>query len=265
MKIDLTDRSAVVTGSTAGIGHAIARGLAGAGASVVLNGRHQPDVDQAVAALKQAVPGAEVRGVAADLGTEAGCDTLAGAVAHPDILVNNVGFFGPADFFEADDDLWQQILAVNFLSGMRLSRALVPGMVDRGWGRVIFLSSELALNIPADMIHYGVTKTAYLALSRGLAKRLAGTGVTANAILPGPTLSRGLRRMPEADGRPVDGDVIEDSAADFVADNRPGSLIRRAASVDEVANLAVYLASPLSSATTGAALRVDGGVVDSIA
>jgi NAD(P)-dependent dehydrogenase (short-subunit alcohol dehydrogenase family) len=226
MKIDLTDRSAVVTGSTAGIGHAIARGLAGAGASVVLNGRHQPDVDQAVAALKQAVPGAEVRGVAADLGTEAGCDTLAGAVAHPDILVNNVGFFG---------DLWQQILAVNFLSGMRLSRALVPGMVDRGWGRVIFLSSESALNIPADMIHYGVTKTACLALSRGLAKRLAGTGVTANAILPGPTLSRGLRRMLEADGRPVDGDVIEDSAANFVLDNRPGSLIRRAASVDEVA------------------------------
>ncbi|MCS4504481.1 3-oxoacyl-[acyl-carrier-protein] reductase FabG [wastewater metagenome] len=263
MQIDLTGRIAVVTGSTAGIGFATARGLAGAGASVVVNGRRSESVDAAVARLRDEVPGAEVRGVAADLGTAEGCDALVAEAPSADILVNNVGIFGPQDFFETDDAVWEHFLAVNVLSGVRLSRAYLPGMAERGWGRVIFLSSESALNIPADMIHYGVTKTADLSLSRGLAKRMAGTGVTVNAVLPGPTLSEGVGAM-LADAQQA-GESLEETAASFVRRERPSSIIRRAATVEEVANMVVYVASPLSSATTGAALRVDGGVVDSIA
>jgi NAD(P)-dependent dehydrogenase (short-subunit alcohol dehydrogenase family) len=263
MHIDLSGKTAIVTGSTSGIGFAIAKGLAQAGATVVLNGRRQMAVEDAVRALKAAVSTAQVRGVAADLGTAQGCAAVVQAEAAADILVNNVGIFGPHDFFETPDEEWEDFFAVNVMSGVRLSRAYLPGMKKQGWGRVIFLSSESALKIPADMIHYGVTKTADLALSRGLAKRMAGTGVTVNAILPGPTLSEGVREMlrPELEktGRP-----IEEIAADFVKRERPSSIIQRAATVEEVANLAVYVASPLSSATTGAALRVDGGVVDSI-
>ncbi|WP_207459666.1 SDR family oxidoreductase [Azospirillum sp. SYSU D00513] len=264
MRIDLTGKTAIVTGSTAGIGYAIAKGLAQAGAEVVLNGRGQEAVDKAVARLAGEVSGARARGVAADLGTAEGCAALVRAEPSADILVNNVGIFGPQDFFETPDDVWERFLAVNLLSGVRLSRAYLPGMAERGWGRVIFLSSESALNIPADMIHYGVTKTADLSLSRGLAKRMAGTGVTVNAILPGPTLSEGLRAMLEED-RERSGKDIEAIAADFVMANRPSSIIQRAATVEEVANLAVYVASPQASATTGAALRVDGGVVETIA
>lgn len=264
MKIDLTGHTALVTGSTGGIGFAIAAGLAEAGAAVVVNGRGQEAVDTAVARIGERVSGAVVRGVAADLGSAAGCAALAAAVPDCDILVNNVGIFGPKDFFETDDETWERFLSINVMSGVRLSRALAPAMVDRGWGRVIFLSSESGLNIPADMVHYGVTKTADLALSRGLAKRLAGTGVTVNAILPGPTLSEGVREM-LAPAAKKNGRSIEDEAAAFVRAHRPSSIIGRAATVEEVANLAVYVASPLSSATTGAALRVDGGVVDSIA
>lgn len=264
MRIDLSGKTAIVTGSSVGIGFAIAKGLAEAGAGVVLNGRKQQDLDEAMARLRSGVPAAQVRGVAGDLGTAAGCAALVAAVPSTDILVNNVGIFGPQDFFATPDEVWERFLAVNVMSGVRLSRAYLPGMAKRGWGRVIFLSSESGLNIPADMIHYGVTKTADLALSRGLAKRMSGTGVTVNAILPGPTLSEGVRRMlqeeHEKTGRPV-----EEIAADFVKTNRPSSIIRRVATVEEVANLAVYVASPLSSATTGAALRVDGGVVDTIA
>ena len=182
MNIDLSGKSALVTGSTGGIGFAIARSLARAGAAVALNGRKQAAVDQAVTRLRSDLSAAQVRGVAGDLGTAEGCAALVAAVPSVDILVNNVGIFGPQDFFETPDDVWERFLAVNVMSGVRLSRTYLPGMADRGWGRVIFLSSESALNIPADMIHYGVTKTADLALSRGLAKRMAGTGVTVNAI-----------------------------------------------------------------------------------
>ncbi|EGJ50810.1 SDR family oxidoreductase [Desulfocurvibacter africanus] len=263
MQIDLVGKRAVVTGSTQGIGYGIAKGLAEAGAAVVVNGRRQEDVDKAVARIKEKISAAEVRGVAADLGSVEGCAALFEAVPSADILVNNLGIFGLRDFFETPDEEWDRFLAINVLSGVRLSRAYVPGMVERGWGRVLFLSSESALNIPADMIHYGVTKTAYLALSRGLAKRLAGTAVTVNAILPGPTLSEGFRDMLREEQEKT-GKSIEELGADFVMAQRPSSIIRRAATVEEVANLAVYVASPLSSATTGAALRVDGGVVDSL-
>jgi NAD(P)-dependent dehydrogenase (short-subunit alcohol dehydrogenase family) len=264
MKIDLTGKTAMVTGSSGGIGFAIAKGLAEAGAPVVLNGSKQEPVDAAVARLKAEAAGAEVRGVAADLGSAEGCAALTKAEPRTDILVNNVGIFGPQDFFETPDEVWERFLAVNVMSGVRLSRAYLPGMVERGWGRVIFLSSESALNIPADMIHYGVTKTAVLALARGLAKRVAGSGVTVNAILPGPTLSDGLRDMLREEQK-KSGKPIEEIAAEFVKANRPSSIIGRAATVEEVANLAVYIASLLSSATTGAALRVDGGVIETIA
>ncbi|WP_435104576.1 SDR family NAD(P)-dependent oxidoreductase [Arhodomonas sp. AD133] len=264
MQIDLTARTAVVTGSTGGIGFAIAMGLAEVGAHVVLNGRDRGRVDEAVSRLSERVPGANVAGVAADVGTAEGCAALVDAQPDADVLVNNAGIFGPQDFFETPDDVWERYFDVNVMSGVRLARAYLPGMEARGWGRVLFLSSESGLNIPEDMVHYGVTKTADLALSRGLAKRMAGTGVTVNAILPGPTLSEGVAGMLQAEQERT-GRSLEEVAADFVKAKRPSSIIRRAATVDEVANLAVYVASPLSSATTGAALRVDGGVVDSIA
>ncbi len=264
MKIDLSGRTAVVTGSTAGIGHAIARGLAGAGAAVVVNGRGEASTAAAVGRLSTEFPGAAIRGVAADLGTADGCAALVAAEPEADILVNNLGIFGPQDFFDIPDAEWTRFYEVNVLSGVRLSRAYLPGMEAKGWGRVIFLSSESAINIPADMIHYGMTKTANLAVSRGLAKRTAGTGVTVNAILPGPTLSEGVEDMLKEEVAKT-GKPVEDVAAAFVMAERPTSLIQRAATVEEVANLAVYVASPQASATTGAALRVDGGVVDTIA
>ena len=189
---------------------------------------------------------------------------LVSTESRTDILVNNVGEFGPQDLFTPPDADWERFFAVNVLSGVRLSRAYLPAMKERGWGRVLFVSSESAMNIPADMIHYGVTKTADLALSRGLAKRMAGTGVTVNAILPGPTLSEGVRDMLAAE-MAGSGKSFEETARDFVIAQRPSSIIQRAATVEGVANLVVYLVSPLSSATTGAALRVDGGVVETIA
>ncbi|RAH37452.1 SDR family NAD(P)-dependent oxidoreductase [Halomonas sp. SL1] len=264
MQIDLTGKTAIVTGSTGGIGFAIAKGLADSGASVVLNGRKQAAVDEALTRLRQQVPNADARGVAADLGTAEGCDALLAAEPTADILVNNVGIFGPQDFFETPDDEWQRFFDVNVMSGVRLSRAYSGDMVERGWGRILFLSSESALNIPDDMIHYGVTKTAYLSLSRGLAKRLAGTGVTVNAVLPGPTLSEGVQEM-LAEQQKESGKSMEETAREFVMAQRPSSIIQRAATVEEVANMVVYAASPQASATSGAALRVDGGVVDTIA
>ncbi|MCG7372366.1 MULTISPECIES: SDR family NAD(P)-dependent oxidoreductase [Pseudomonas] len=264
MQIDLSGKTAIVTGSTRGIGFAIAKGLAQAGATVVINGRSAPSVDKAVSLLQQYVPDATLRGVVADVGSVDGCAVLKAAEPEVDILVNNTGIYGPRDFFETGDDIWTEFFEVNVMSGVRLSREYLPGMVSRQWGRVIFISSESALNIPADMIHYGFTKTANLSVARGLAKRMAGTGVTVNSILPGPTLSEGVAEMlKEASERT--GQTLEEVAADFVRENRPSSILQRAATTEEVANLVVYTASPLASATTGAALRVDGGVVDTIA
>jgi NAD(P)-dependent dehydrogenase (short-subunit alcohol dehydrogenase family) len=264
MKIDLSGKTAIVTGSTAGIGFAIAKGLAESGASVVVNGRARAAVDKAVAALVKAATGAAIRGVAADLGTAEGCATLVKAEPSADILVNNVGIYGPRDFFEIPDREWMRFFEVNVMSGVRLSRAYLPGMVERDWGRVVFISSESALNIPADMIHYGFTKTANLSISRGLAKRIAGTGVTVNAVLPGPTLSEGVEVMLNETAEKA-GQSIEEAAIAFVKANRPSSIIQRTATPEEVANMVVYVCSPQASATTGAALRVDGGVVDTIA
>ncbi|MFG1213133.1 SDR family oxidoreductase [Xanthobacter flavus] len=257
MKIDLTGKTALVTGSSEGIGFAIAKGLSQAGATVVVNGRSEAKVAEAVARI-----GGTTRGQAIDLGTAEGAAALVAAEPAFDIVVNNLGIFQPSDFFETDDAVWDRHWAINVMSGVRLARAYLPGMAERGWGRMLFLGSESAFNIPADMIHYGVSKTADVSLARGLAKRMAGTGVTVNSILPGPTLSEGVAAMLK--DAVAAGKTLEEAGADFVKAHRPSSIIQRPASVEEVANMAVYIASPLSSATTGAALRVDGGVIDFI-
>jgi NAD(P)-dependent dehydrogenase (short-subunit alcohol dehydrogenase family) len=261
MQIDLTNRTAIVTGSTAGIGLAIARGLAEAGADVVVNGRTEAAVDRAVAELGHA---GKVRGVAADLASAAGCASLVAVVPDCDILINNMGIFEQKDFFDIPDEDWERFFATNVMSGVRLSRAYLQGMASRRWGRVVFISSESALNIPAAMIHYGFSKTAQLSVARGLAKRMAGTGVTVNAVLPGPTKSDGVAAMLK-DAAEKSGQTIDEVGNAFVRTHRSSSIIQRMATVEEVANMVVYVASPQASATTGAALRVDGGVVDTIA
>jgi NAD(P)-dependent dehydrogenase (short-subunit alcohol dehydrogenase family) len=264
MHIDLSGKTALVSASTAGIGLATAIGLADAGATVILNGRSNDAIERARDAVLARVPHANLRGVAADLATAEGAAALLKAEPRVDILVNNAGTYGPQDFFEIDDGTWEHFFQLNVMSGVRLARHYLKGMLERDWGRVVFISSESGLNIPADMIHYGMTKTAQLAISRGLAKLAAGSGVTVNAVLPGPTLSEGVRAMLE--GAAQEANVsVEQAATDFVRTHRPSSILRRAASVDEVANMIVYVCSPQASATTGAALRVDGGVVDTIA
>ena len=263
MRIDLSGKMALVTGSTAGIGFAIAQGLAAAGASVVVNGRSEERVRDAVTRLCAAVPEAQVQGVAADLSNAAGCEQLLRAVPKVDILVNNLGIFKAQDFFDTLDDEWQRFFDVNVLSGVRVSRAYVPQMLKENWGRVVFLSSESGINIPEDMIHYGFTKSANLSVSRGLAKRLAGTGVTVNAVLPGPTMSDGVMDLLRP-GAEKQGVSIEQAGNAFVKAKRPSSIIQRVATPEEVANMVVYVCSPQASATTGAALRVEGGIVDTL-
>jgi NAD(P)-dependent dehydrogenase (short-subunit alcohol dehydrogenase family) len=259
MNIDLSKRSAIVTGSTAGIGLAIAQGLAAAGASVVITGRTQARVDTAIAEIKKHVPNAKLSGVAADLGTAEGAAALIKAVPSTDILVNNLGIFEPKGFFDITDEEWSRFFEVNVNSGVRLSRHYAKGMADRGWGRVQFISSESALQIPAEMVHYGMTKTAQLAVSRGLAETLSGTGVTVNSVLPGPTLSEGVGEFFNKIAKDQ-GKSLEEVEKDFISTHRPTSLIERLLTVEEVANMSVYLASEQASGTTGAAVRVDGGV-----
>lgn len=264
MRIDLSGKHAIVTGSTAGIGFAIAKGLAQAGAEVTITGRTQARVDDAISAIKQDDPDARLSGVAADLGTAEGCQALTDARPEADILINNVGIFGPRDFFDIADETWEQFFQVNVMSAVRLSRHYAQGMKQRDWGRVQFISSESALNIPTEMIHYGMTKTAVQSISRGLAKALAGTNVTVNAILPGPTRSEGVLDMIKQAAE-EEGVSPEEMESRFIQENRPSSIIQRLATPDEVANMSVYIASPQASATTGAALRVEGGIVDSMA
>lgn len=266
MDLHLQGKRALVTGSTAGIGHAIARRLADEGASVVVNGRTATSVERAVGRLRSELPRALVHGIAADLGTAPGCRALLDAIGDDgvDILVNNLGIFDPKPFETIGDDEWQRFFDVNVMSGVRLARGLLPGMKARNWGRLIFVSSESGLCPPAEMVHYGMTKSAQLSVARGLAETCAGTGVSVNSVLPGPTLTEGAYGFFESlahDG----GRSFDETARDFFAHARPTSLLKRFITPDEVAATVTYLCSPLAAATTGAAVRVDGGVVRSIA
>ena len=263
MKIDLTGKTAVVTGSTGGIGFAIAKGLAGAGAKVLINGRKPERVARAVERIRGLVPGGAFVEAPADVATAEGCEALARQAGGADILVNNAATFEPKDFFDIPDKDWSFYFETNVLSGIRLSRALMPGMLKRNWGRIVFISSESAVQIPKEFLHYGFSKTAQLAISRGLAELTAGTSVTVNSVLPGPTRSDGVEGFLEALGKQA-GISADDMARNFVQTHRPSSLIQRFASVEEVANMVVYVCSKEASATNGAALRVDGGVVRSI-
>jgi len=264
MNIDLKGKTALVTGSTSGIGHAIVKGLAVAGANVVVNGRTQGKVDTAVAAVAKVAPGSKIAGVAADVSTAAGCDTLVEMLPDVDILINNAGIFEPKDFFETPDEDWSRFFEVNVMSGVRLSRAYLPGMLKRNWGRIVFISSESALNIPKEMIHYGMSKTAQLAVSRGLAEMTRGTAVTVNSVLPGPTMSEGVETFVK-DLAKHSGQSVDEAASQFVKQFRPTSLLQRFASVEEIANMVVYVSSKEASATNGAALRAEGGIIQTIA
>jgi NAD(P)-dependent dehydrogenase (short-subunit alcohol dehydrogenase family) len=263
MDLGLHGKRALVTGSSAGIGFASARALAAEGARVTINGRTASRVAAAVAQLNADVPGATVTGVPADLGTAAGCEALIRQLPALDILVNNMGIFEPKPFDEITDADWLRFFETNVLSGVRLARHYLRGMRERNWGRVVFVSSESAVQIPTEMIHYGMTKTAQLAISRGLAETLVGTGVTVNSVLPGPTASEGVgefvRQLAEAQA--VDVATVE---RQFFETARPSSIIRRFATSDEVAAMIAYVCSERASATTGAALRVDGGVIRSV-
>jgi len=263
MDLQLKNKIALVTASTAGIGFATASLLAREGAYVVINGRSQHRVDDAVGRIRQDQEGARIKGVAADLGVKKGFELLSGAVPAVDILVNNLGIYEPKPFTEITDEDWLRVFEVNVLSGARLSRYYLPKMLDKGWGRIVFISSESGLQIPVEMIHYGVTKTAQIALARGLAETTAGTSVTVNSVLPGPTRSEGVERFIQdlAESRATDAAAVEE---EFFRTVRPTSLLKRFSTPQEVAAMVVYLCSPLASATNGAALRVDGGVVRSI-
>ncbi len=263
MDLQLQGKRALVTGSTAGIGLAIARGLAREGAGVIINGRTAKRVDQSVAALNKAGVSGKVEGLAADLGTADGTRTAIERFPEVDILVNNLGIFEAKPFEDIPDADWLRFFEVNLLSGVRLSRHYLPGMKKRNWGRIVFISSESAIQIPAEMIHYGMTKTAQLAIARGLAETTAGTNVTVNSILPGPTASEGVNTFVEELARDQK-TTRREVEKQFFQNMRPTSLLKRMAEPEEVANLVTFVCSPLSSATNGAALRADGGVVRSI-
>lgn len=263
MDLDLRGKRSLITGSTAGIGLATARLLAAEGAEVIVNGRTEARVEEAVRAIREAVPDAAVRGVAADLGSAAGCQALIEHVPDVDVLVNNVGIFEPKPFEEILDADWLRFFETNVLSGVRMARHYISGMRTRNWGRIVFISSESAVQIPSEMIHYGMTKTAQLAVARGLAETTIGTGITVNSVLPGPTASEGVATFVAqmAEARGADFATME---REFFATARPSSLLQRFATPDEVAAMIVYVCSGRAAATNGAALRVDGGVARSI-
>lgn len=260
MNLGLSGKLALVTGSTKGIGRAIATGLAREGARVIVNGRSEASVQAGLVKIREIVPDAELERFACDLADAAVADQLIRRFPAVEILVNNLGIFQPKPFEQIPDEDWRRFFEVNVLSGVRLSRAYLPGMKQKNWGRIVFISSESAIQIPAEMIHYGMTKTAQLAVSRGLAETCSGTGVTVNAVLPGPTASDGVTEFVKqiSGGKP-----FAEFEKEFFTNVRPTSLLKRFATPEEVANLVVYVCSPLSSATNGAALRVDGGTVKS--
>ncbi len=270
MKIDLSSKTAIVTGSTSGIGFAIAQGLYDAGADVVINGRTPDRVSAAVARLTKSGGANLVRGVAADLTTVDGFERFSDEVESADILVNNLGVYRNADgiyepqsFFDVVDEEWERFFQANVMSAVRMSRRYVPAMVDQDWGRVVFISSESALVIPEKMVHYGASKTMLLGVARGLAENVAGSGVTVNSILPGPTASEGVMRTvnERAEARDISVAQIEEA---YFSKTRTASLIKRFQSVEEIASMAVFLSSKQASGITGAALRVEGGVVPSV-
>ena len=263
MHLELDTKRALITGSTAGIGYAIARGLAAEGAQVVITGRTQSSVDGALARLRKELPKANAEGIAADCATAEGAQAVFARVAEVDILVNNLGIYGRMAFFDIPDTEWQRYFDVNVLSGIRFARRYAPAMARRGWGRILFISSESGLNIPREMIHYGMSKTAQLAISHGLAMELTGTGVTVKAVLPGPTRTENTEKL-RAERAKAAGKTVAEIEEGFFRDYRPTSILRRFTSAEEVANLAVYLCGAGASATTGAALRADGGVVNQI-
>ena len=263
MNLGLQGKLAVVSGSTAGIGLAIAAALAAEGAKVVINGRTQPRVDAALKAIQQRVSGADLSGVPADLGTASGVESFLRQVPAADVLVNNLGIFEPKPFLEIPDADWLRFFEVNVLSGVRLARAYLPSMLKKNWGRIIFISSESAQHIPAEMIHYGMTKTAQVAIARGLAESAAGTGVTVNSILAGPTASEGVGSFLESMAKQQNISTAE-IERQFFASARPSSLLKRFETPEEVAAVVAFVASTQAVAINGAAVRAEGGVVRSI-
>jgi len=262
MRIDLTGRTALVTGSTQGIGLAIVRSLAAAGARVGVNGRSEASVGRAVAGLRADLPDAELVEVVADVSSDEGADAALAALPDVDVLVNNLGIFESRPPLEITDEEWRRFFEVNVLAGVRLTRALLPRMTGQGWGRVLFVASDSAVVVPAEMIHYGMSKTALLAVSRGFAKAAAGTGVTVNSVIAGPTHTGGVEEF----ARSLVGDDLpwDEAQRTFMREHRPQSLIQRLIEPEEIAHMVTYLSSPLASATTGGAVRVDGGYVDAI-
>jgi NAD(P)-dependent dehydrogenase (short-subunit alcohol dehydrogenase family) len=261
MDLKLKGKKALVTGSTAGIGFATARALAAEGAAVVVNGRTQARVDEAMEKIRKSHPQASLSGIASDVSSVAGCARIIEAHGKLDVLVNNMGIFAPKPFEEIPDEDWVHFFEANVMSGVRLSRHYLAGMREKNWGRIIFVSSESAVQIPAEMVHYGVTKTAQVAVARGIAESVAGTEITVNSVLAGPTRSEGVESFIAQMGGKEDSRAFE---AEFFKTVRPSSLLKRFETIDEVANMIVYLCSALASGTNGSAVRVDGGVVRAI-